>query len=367
MNGTLCDPRVQGKKQLIMSKPISCGIIGSGVIAPLHAKCFTQIEGVVVRWACDLELSKAEKLAESFDIPHVTTDYHELLRDPAVDVISVCTDHASHAEIAMDAMRAGKHVLCEKALTAHPEPLEAMLEEAAKHPELVCSGIFQHRFDPGNLYLRNLVQSGFFGTLLSTSLQVHCLRTAEYYQSAGWRGTQDLEGGGVLINQAIHFIDAMIFSVGPISELSAKVENRTHGDVIEVEDTAVATFRFENGTLGVMEATSSCEHRKWANRLTITGTNAMIELCNEKLATVSCVSEEAAQRVRDDFATLDEGNLLKEGKNYYGSGHAGQIQDFIAAIRAGSTPKVTLQEAAHTVKVVHSIYRASKSGRWENP
>jgi predicted dehydrogenase len=348
-----------------MGKPISCGIIGCGVIAPLHAKCFSQIEDVTITWACDLDIEKAHNLADSFGVSSVTADYHEVLRDPNVDVISICTDHASHSPIAVDAMRAGKHVLCEKALTAHADALDNLLDESRKYPDLVCGGIFQHRFDPGNIYVRRLVESGFFGTLLSASLQVHCLRTNEYYESAGWRGTQELEGGGVLINQAIHFIDAMIFTVGNVAELSAKVENRTHGEVIDVEDNAVAALRFENGTLGVMEATSSCEHRKWANRLVITGTNAMVELCNEKLVNVTCVSEDDAKRVRDEFAALSQDALLKEGKNYYGSGHAGQIKDFVQAVQSGTEPEVTLEKAAHTVSVVHSIYKASESKAWE--
>jgi UDP-N-acetyl-2-amino-2-deoxyglucuronate dehydrogenase len=348
-----------------MSKPISCGIIGCGVIAPLHAKCYSQIDDVSIQWACDLQLEKAETLSGTFDIPNLTTDYHEVLRDPTVDVISICTDHASHAQIAIDAMRAGKHVLCEKALAAHPQALDSMLKEAHKHPELACAGIFQHRFNSRNRYLSSLVKDGFFGTVLSASLQVHCLRTAEYYESATWRGTMDLEGGGVLINQAIHFIDAMVFVLGPVSELSAKVENRTHGDIIDVEDNAVATFQFENGSLGIMEANSSCEHRKWANRLIITGTDAMVEMCNESLNAITCVSEESAQKVRETFAGLEGNRPLAEGKSYYGSGHAGQIRDFIAAVRSGSQPEVTLESAAHAVRVVHAIYKASQSKRWE--
>lgn len=349
-----------------MNSPISCGIIGCGVIAPMHAKCYQQIDGVTVRWACDLELDKAKALADTFDIPKQTVDYRDLLQDPEVDVISICTDHASHAQIVIDAVRHGKHVLCEKALTAHTEDLDAVLEEVRKHPELICGGIFQHRFNSKNRYLKGLVEDGFFGTLLSASLQVHCYRADDYYKADPWRGTLDLEGGGVLINQAIHFVDAMVFAVGPVAEVSAIVENRTHGDVIEVEDTVVATLRFANGTLGTLEATSSSEHQKWFNRLVVTGSDAMVELCNESLTNLTCMSEDSAQNVREGFESKEENRPLMEGKSYYGSGHSGQIQDFIEAVRSGSSPEVTLENASHAVRVVHAIYKASQSGRWES-
>src|SRR5678815_5258167 len=161
--------------------PVRAAIIGCGVVAPDHAKSYQAIEGVSLAFSCDLSRDKAARLADRFAIAKAVTDYREVLDDPSVTCVSICTDHASHSRIAVDALRAGKHVLCEKALAASAEGLDAMIAEARHRPELVFAGVFQHRFDGVHRVVKNLVDAGALGRMLVGTAHLSCLRTDAYY------------------------------------------------------------------------------------------------------------------------------------------------------------------------------------------
>ncbi|MBF0245204.1 MAG: Gfo/Idh/MocA family oxidoreductase [Planctomycetes bacterium] len=346
-----------------MQDTINCGIVGCGTIAPLHAECLQKISDVRITWACDLVTEKARSLGEKFSIEKITSDVRELLQDPRLDAVHVCTDHASHAAISIAALEAGKHVLCEKALTAQPDALRSMLEAGKKCPDQIFSGVFQHRFEPAMQYVQRLVDSENLGTLLTASVQAYCLRTEDYYRSASWRGTWKDEGGGVLINQAIHFIDCLNWIMGGVASLSGAFSNRTHPS-IEVEDTAVAALRFRNGCLGVIEASSSTDHTLWSNVLSIQGSKGCIEVRNNKV-TRAVFSDPALQAKVDlDLARLHEPPPTATGKGYYGPGHPAQIADFIDCIRTGRAPWVSASSAMSTVELVHAIYASARRGCW---
>ena len=198
-------------------KTIRCGVIGCGVIAPSHIESFKFLEDVEIKWACDLVPEKAGKMAEQYGIPHITTNYLEVLNDPEVDCIAVCTDHGSHAQIVADAMDHKKHVICEKSLGRSHECLEKMLAAHKRNPELAFGGIFQHRHEPVNRVLKELIDSGAFGTITTVSMNVNSQRTNEYYLADAWRGTWAQEGGSILINQAIHYIDLINWLLGGIA------------------------------------------------------------------------------------------------------------------------------------------------------
>lgn len=346
-------------------KTIRCGIIGCGVISPVHAASYQMQDGVEVTWACDLVETKARKLAEKFNIPNVTTDYHQLLAAKDVDCVSICTDHASHAPIAVAAMDAGKHVLCEKALAANAKGLDAMLAASAKHPELVFCGVFQHRFDKANRVVRRLIQSGAFGDLLTAAVHVRCLRSNEYYRADQWRGTWDLEGGAVLINQAIHFLDSMLWMTGGTSAVCGAYANLTHGDVMETEDTVVASFRLKSGALATMEATCS-SHISWEPTIEIHGTVGGIELRGEKVLKVDFADKAAGEKVAAELAGAIDEKKIDAGKRHYGTTHPEQVADVIAAIRTGRAPEVPVQSAAHTVRTVFAIYESHRKNKWIN-
>lgn len=343
-------------------KPVRVAIIGCGVIGPTHATCYRQIPDIELTWACDLDEGRARKLAADFQIPHVTTDFRRVLRAADVDAVSICTDHASHAKLVVAALKAGKQVLCEKALAHKTAGLDAMLQAAAAHPELACSGIFQHRFETLNRRVRDLIAAGTLGRMLTASVRMRCLRTNGYYQGDAWRGTWEQEGGSVLINQAIHYLDLFRWMMGGMRSVTGLYANLTHDGVIETEDTAVASVEFVNGALGTIEATCS-SHNTWESGLFFQGTEGAIEIFNDTVMRVDFRDKAAGERVLADLRACGNTCADSLGKAYYGTGHLAQIADFVQAIRDGRAPYVSAASAAETVDLVLGIYRSYRTGR----
>ncbi|MBN1875789.1 MAG: Gfo/Idh/MocA family oxidoreductase [Anaerolineae bacterium] len=346
-----------------MTDKLKCGIMGCGVIAPLHVESYRRVPDVEVVWACDLVEDKVRALAEKYDIPNVTMDYSVLLADMDVDCVSICTDHASHTPIALAALNAGKHVLCEKPLAANAAGLDAMLAAQKRHPDLIFSGVFQHRFDRIFQYTRRLVEEGAFGTLLTANLQVQCLRTDDYYRADAWRGTWAQEGGSLMINQVIHFVDALSWIMGGVASLCAVYDNFTHQGVIETEDTVAATLRFKNGALGTIAATSS-SYLNWEPTLSFHGTAGSLDIRNGKVVRVEFADAALEQRIKREIANGDEAKPLSVGKSYYGPSHISQIADFVDAIREQRAPFIPAEAARHAVDIVLGIYRSHREGGW---
>lgn len=346
-----------------MNAPLQVGIIGSGVIAPTHVRAYQALPDVQVRWVCDLVEEKARRTAAEFGIPNVTTDSNDVFTDPRVDAVSICTDHASHAPLTIAALDAGKHVLCEKALAATAEGLDRMVSAGCRHPELVFGGVFQHRFDPVYRRLKEVLTDGELGAVLTSGVQVRCLRPGSYYRADKWRGTWEQEGGAVLINQAIHFLDILNWISGDIQALCGTHANLTHGPDLEAEDTAVAILRFANGSLGTLEATCS-SHINWEPTLSVHGENGSIEIRNGIPAKVAFADDDRENEIlRTLNAPLDTDPSIS-GKSYYGGGHASQLRDFVDAIREKRSPLVTFESAASTVRLVLGIYRSHRENRW---
>ena len=338
------------------------GIVGCGVIGPTHAACYRQIPGVSLTWACDLVKEKAAKLAADYGVPRVTTDVHRMLRASDVDAVSICTDHASHARLVAAALKAGKHVLCEKALAQRTSGLETILRAASAHPELVCSGVFQHRFETLNRRVREAIAAGTLGRMLTASVRLRCLRTNDYYRADVWRGTWDLEGGSVLINQAIHYLDLLRWMMGGTRAVTGLHANLTHGDTIETEDTATAAVLFGNGALGTIEATCS-SHAGWESSLFFQGTTGAIELFNDAVKRVDLADKAAGERLLDELSACTGAHLDGPGKSYYGIGHPAQIADFVDAIRKHRPPFVAVASSAQTADLVLGIYKSFRTGR----
>lgn len=350
-------------KEIIMNDPLRVGVIGCGVIGPTHVESYQKLPGVEVAWVCDVVREKAERLAEKYGVENITEDFNEVLSDSDVNIISVCTDHASHAPISVAALDAGKHVLCEKALAASREGLSDMMAAHKRHPDLRFGGVFQHRFDPPLRYLRKLVQDGAFGTILTGCVQVRCKRTKDYYRADRWRGTWAEEGGAVLINQAIHFIDSLLWIMDGATHIAGQFENLTHGDVIETEDTAVAAVRFKSGALGTIEATCS-SHMKWETTISVHGSDGSVDFRGPGPLKVDFKDPEKQTMVEEGFANCESPREINASASHYGFSHPAQIADFVDAVREGRDPFVTAESARHAVDVVLSVYESHHKGGW---
>lgn len=338
---------------------VKCGIVGCGVIAPTHIAGIEAIANAKLEALCDINSERLNNLADKHNVAKRYTDYHDMLADKDVDLIHVCTDHASHVQIVIDALNAGKHVICEKSSGRVDADLEAMAAAVKAHPELVSSGIFQHRFVKQNCALRDLVNSGKFGQMLMVNLSFCCLRTNEYYNKDAWRGTIAGEGGGILINQAIHHLDQLRFVFGDIKSVTAIAANQTHQGVIEVEDAAMFTMEFDNGILGSVSATNSSV-TTWRTSLICAGTAATLEYANEKPIFIDAASDELKAELELTLTPPAKEERIV-GKSYYGSGHTAQIADVVDAIENKHEPKVSLIEAINSSSLIMAVYESARN------
>ena len=338
---------------------VKCGVIGCGVIAPTHIAGIEAVPNAKLEALCDINPERLNEKGDKFNVAKRYTDYRDMLADKDIDLVHVCTDHASHWQIVVDALNAGKHVICEKSAGRVDADLEAMVNAAKAHPELVSSGIFQHRFVKQNCALRDLVKDGKFGQMLMVNLSFCCLRTNEYYKKDAWRGTMEGEGGGILINQAIHHIDQLRFVFGDVTHVTAVSANLAHQGVIEVEDTAMFTMEFANGVLGSVSATNASV-TTWRSSLVCTGTKATLECANEKPIFIEAADEE----LKNELETLLAPPAKEErivGKSYYGSGHTAQIADVVDAIENKRAPQVSLIEAINTSSLIMAVYESARN------
>jgi predicted dehydrogenase len=340
---------------------INVAIIGCGVIATAHHRGLMLDGRAQVRWACDLDLAKARATVPA---QRYTTDYHELLSDSAVDAVCICTPHTHHCLPLIDALSAGKHVICEKPLGTTPDQVRRMVaaSAAAAKRGLVATGIFQHRFNPLVARLRDLLRAGDFGAVIDARMDFRCTRTPEYYASGAWRGTWAGEGGALLINQAIHTIDLVNWFCGEPLAVSGRVARKRLVAPIECEDQAEFAVRYEGGTTAAFSAIND-ETSGWITNIEVRCARGSFSLGKGNHALTSVVHPStvlrselnAFDRLRDSIVQFDGG----VGKSEYGDYHVLQIADALSAIQAGRAPRVSIADAAVSPTVVQAVYHSS--------
>jgi predicted dehydrogenase len=340
---------------------IGFGIIGCGMISRFHAKAVADIKGAKVAACFDSFTSAADKFGDEIGC----TVYHELdalLADKAVDVVTICTPSGVHMEPAVAAAKAGKHIIVEKPLEITLKRCDAMIA-AAKKAGVVLSTIFPSRFHESSQLLKNAIDKGRFGKLTMGDAYVKWFRTQEYYDSGAWRGTWALDGGGALMNQAVHSVDLLLWFMGPAVEVSAYTATLAH-ERIEVEDVAVATVKFANGALGTIEASTAT----WPGelkRIEVSGNAGSAVLREEDLAVWKFAKE-----TKNDEATREKmasrthtGGGAADPKAIGHHGHTLQFQDVLNAIKKGKQPLIDGPEGRRAVELILAIYKSAESGK----
>src|SRR3990172_1384105 len=233
---------------------IGFGIVGCGMIANFHAKAIENIRGAKIAACFDTFTASADRFAAANGC-RAYQRVEDLLADPAVDVVNICTPSGSHKDPAVAAANAGKHVVVEKPLEITLARCDAIISACRKNKVKLCA-ILPSRFSPANLALKQAIDQQRFGRLTLGDTYVKWWRSQAYYDSGGWRGTWALDGGGAYMNQAIHNVDLLYWFMGEVAEVTGITATLAH-QRIELEDVGVAAIRFKNGALGTIEATTS--------------------------------------------------------------------------------------------------------------
>lgn len=336
------------------------GIIGCGNIARNHVDAFRAAPGVTVVACADRDPDRAAAFAAAHGLPAAYGSVSELLA-AGVDAISVCTPHPTHAEVVLEAAAAGVHVLCEKPIAIDLAEAEAMV--AACDAVGVRFGVvFQRRWWSAAQQLRAAFDGALGAPVLArASVRLH--RDASYYTATPWRGTWATDGGGVLMTQAIHYLDLLEWLCGPAVRVQANAATFKHGDHIEVEDTLVANFEFASGALGQLVATTAATP----------GLGADLEITGASGATMGFreFPEGAEARIHLDTTTgislpcYDPSQPDLELSEINGAlipFHVLQVADFVAALRADRDPAVTGRSALGTLRTLLACYESARTG-----
>ncbi len=340
---------------------IGFGVIGCGMIAGFHAKAITDIRGAKLVAGFDTRPAAADKFAKTTGC----RAYHNLkdmLADPEIDVVTIGTPSGAHMEPAVAAARAGKHVVVEKPLEVTLRRCDRIIAECEK-AGVVLSTIFPSRFHEPSIEIKRAIDGGRFGRLTVGDAIVKWYRTQEYYDSGAWRGTWQLDGGGALMNQAIHSVDLLAWLMGPVAEISAKIAMLAHKR-IEVEDVAMATLEFDNGALGIIEA-STAVYPGYLKRIEIHGTTGSAVMEEEDI-----VKWDFAKKTRRDQAIHRKMTEQQSGGGGAADpaaighhGHTRQFKDVLKAVRNGTRPLIDGPEGRRSVEIILAIYKSAETGR----
>jgi UDP-N-acetyl-2-amino-2-deoxyglucuronate dehydrogenase len=342
---------------------LGIAIVGCGMIARFHIRALAEIPGTRVTALVDSLPARARALADEIGTPcHLAADLADVLSYPDVHAVIVTTPSGAHLEPAVAAARAGKHVVVEKPLEITAERCDRIITACADHGVKLCT-IFPSRFGDANQALKSAVAAGRFGRLTLGETTCKWWRSQAYYDEGGWKGTKALDGGGALMNQAIHNVDLLLWLMGPVTQVVGFTATLAH-ERIEVEDTAVGCLHFRSGALGVIQATTSV-YPGLPKTVAIHGDRGTVVVeqddvlrwdFNPETPTDAEVRQRFSQKVGASGGSSDPSAISHQG-------HARQLADFVHAIRTDTAPQVDGREGRRAVALIEALYRSAAIGQ----
>jgi predicted dehydrogenase len=342
---------------------VGFAIVGCGMIARFHARALQEVPGTKLVALVTRNPENAASLNRELGLSCAAyTALDPVLNRADVQVVIVTTPSGAHLESAVASARAKKHVVVEKPLEITTERCDRIIEACEANGVRLCT-IFPSRFHEANRTLKRAVESGRFGRLTLGETTCKWWRDQKYYDEGGWKGTQALDGGGALMNQAIHNVDLLLWMMGRPTHVTGLKATLAH-ERIEVEDTAAACVRFESGALGVIQATTSV----WPGlpkTIAIHGDRGSVVVEQEDVlrwefnpptAEDEDVKTRFAQKVGASGGSSNPASISH-------AGHALQLADFVQAVREQRPPVVDGREGRKAVALIQGIYQSALSGR----
>jgi UDP-N-acetyl-2-amino-2-deoxyglucuronate dehydrogenase len=326
-------------------------LIGAGTIGAVHARLIEALgDEAVLAAVVDNNLDRAGKLVSEYGGRAYATAA-EAYAAEEIDAVGICLPSALHADVAVEALRAGKHVIVEKPVDITLAAADRLIE-AQRETGLTVSVISQRRFQPPVAQIRAAIDNGTLGRVTSGIAESAFFRPQSYYDGDDWRGTLAIDGGGALMNQGIHALDLLVWMLGRPVQVSAQTGRLAHSG-IEVEDLAGASIVFESGAIGLMLA-STAAYPGRPVRLTIHGDQGTAVLDDDQLAYFT-----AATGAEPEAPVL----AGPDGWGPVELAHLAQYRDFIAAVREGRPPAVTLEAGRRSLATVLAVYESARSGQ----
>ena len=318
-------------------------VIGIGNIGNVHCSVVTNSELVNLYAICDIDESKME-LDEYVNVKKVK-DYADVLSDPKIDAVHICTPHYLHFEMAVQAMESGKDVVLEKPICMNSDEIQKLIDKKNETKTNVCV-MLQNRYNRCIIKLKELVEdTKATGKLLGVLGCLTWFCDEKYYSEAPWRGKFSTAGGGLIINQAVHLVDLLSYFGGEIEKIQISKSNKLL-DFVEVEDTADAYVVFKNGARGLFYATNTY----------IVNSPYRLELEFENIR--YRYADNVLYQIKEDDIEIicKDDTIMQNGKVYWGNGHDVLINHFYAAIEEKTKDYVTLEDSAMAMKTMLQFY-----------
>ncbi|MCL2044100.1 MAG: Gfo/Idh/MocA family oxidoreductase [Treponema sp.] len=343
---------------------VSTAIIGTGNISSQHILGYLEFpQRCTITRLADIFPEKAEQKNSEFSLDAaISASHKEIADDPGIDLVSICTPPFCHAEIAIDFLNAGKHVIVEKPMAASPEECDAMIA-AAKKSGKILSVIAQNRFRDPIANLKKVLDSGLIGKIVHAQVDSFWWRGHSYYD-LWWRGTWEKEGGGCTLNHAVHHIDMLLWMLGLPKNVNAVISNAAH-DNAEVEDISVAVLQYEGGLCAkgaLAQVTSSVIHHGEEQQLIFQGEHARISAPWK--ITAHLPQPNGFPGPEQNEALIRQLHDLYESQpELKYSLHTGQIDNVLTAIETGSQPLIGGEDGKRTIELITGIYKAGTEQR----
>jgi UDP-N-acetyl-2-amino-2-deoxyglucuronate dehydrogenase len=338
-------------------------VVGAGVIGKQHGLVLSQLaDRAELVAVVDIDLPKAQDLAAARGgTPYASLT--EALAAEDIDVVSVCTPTGRHGEVAIEALRAGKHVIVEKPAEITTARTDEIIQAQEKAGTLVTV-ISQHRFDPSTEKTLAAIDDGEFGRITSGIASIDWWRGQSYYDSGDWRGTWELDGGGALMNQGVHTVDLLVAALGRPVEVFAYTATLAH-ERIEVEDVAAGVVRFESGALGVLHATTAA-YPGLSARLQVHGDRGSAVIDNDQLAFFHATPPGVDPEDRSYGATSTRDTpppTAGSDPSRLSDAHRLQYLNFLGALDGTDELRVTLETNRRSIGVITGVYESARTGK----
>ncbi len=335
---------------------LKAGIVGCGNISLMHTQSLANTPGVSLEAVCDIRPSRARKLAARYNC-RCYFDYSQMLQHEKLDVVHVLTPHYLHPQMAIQALNKKIHVLTEKPISINPIDAEKMIK-AAKRNKVRLGVIFQNRYNPGSQLVKKNLLSGRLGKIKAVKFILSYHKPDSYYKKSDWKGRLDKEGGGVLIDQAIHFIDVLRWLIDDkVEYVEANTARRMH-KFIDVEDLAEGVIKFKKGAYVCFYLINFYSFDADPT-IEIDCQNGRVQMVKDSARISFYKGTELKASPRPD-EYIDYGDNRRD---YWGFCHWIQIKEFYRALRQGRNPQIDGREGLQTQRLVWNIYKSARQRR----
>ncbi|MCL2508714.1 MAG: Gfo/Idh/MocA family oxidoreductase [Oscillospiraceae bacterium] len=340
-----------------MSKKVGYAVVGLGVgTAHMHAAAKSENADLIA--VCDLIQEKLDKAAAEHPGTLTYLSFDEMLKNPDIDVVSICLPSAMHAEFAVKAMEAGKHVLVEKPIDITVEAA-MKIEEARVRTGQKAGVIHQNRNNADMAPIREAITSGRIGRLIYGDFEVKWYRTQKYYDEGGWRGTWEMDGGGSLMNQAVHTVDLMQWLMGDVESVTSQMGVYSHD--IETEDMTASLIKFKSGAVATF-VSMTCAYPGLNTGIKIYGSNGSIEADSDEITLWKF--NDARENEEAEMLERYSGNGAAAALDpTLCTGHTSMVEDMINAVRDDHDPQIMPLEAIKSVRIVNAVYESARTGK----